>query len=53
MIAGRSGDDTSIPVGVAQREELIQGTARLERAGYLRALQLEVNLGSGLLAEPG
>jgi len=44
VVAGAHRDDAAPALGLAQREELVQRTALLERGGELQVLELEEHL---------
>ena len=53
MVARRRGHDPLGSLFRAQRQNLVQRAARLEGAGVLQVLTLEVNISAGALAVVG
>lgn len=47
MVFGRCYDDAVFPFGIGQRHQFDLGAARLERAGDLEVLKLQVHVGAG------
>ena len=53
VVAGRHGDDAAVALGLAERGQLVQRAAVLERIGDLQVLVFDVDLGAGQRRQPG
>ncbi len=51
VVAGRGADDAGLALVLVERVDLVVGAANLERARALQVLELEMHLGSRLLAQ--